>query len=490
MGTVGDLLKRSGFYLIASVGTLIAGLISFPLFTRIFDKADYGVMSLTVTILLAGVATTKLGLQQSVIRLWTQKEGEHGALVRTFAVTQAALGLAVAGLIAIVALSLGFLLPHGLAIPLAVAASLVPIRALYSLVQSLLRTRDKSVSYVVIAMANQFGGLGLAILAVVVLDLGLPGFYGAFILAEGSTVVIALIIAGRGAGVWRSAFSKKLLWEGVHFGFPLIIFEIGVVLLHSGDRFILESYWDLETVGAYAVAFNLAWQVQSLLALPLDLAATPLLARIYDKEGPEKAAEFLARATRAFWTIAAPVVAGLYAVGEDLMLILAGPKYQDASHLLPILIAGFLVFSSRILLAAGLFLAKRTMWMATLAAAGAILNIGFNLAMVPRWGAEGSAAATLIAQVLLIAMLTWAARSVLKFDIGLFALVRACAGAALMALAVRALPLSHETAHAGQAAIRLAVRVAVGAAVYAAWVLLTDSEVRGVLGRVLGRRTA
>ncbi len=486
--SLGDFLKRSGHYLIGTAATVLSGLISYPLFTRVLEKSDYGAMGLIMVILLGGVAASKLGLQQSVVRMWSLHESEAASLVRTIASTMLVVGVAAAIIIGAAGLLGRGFLPEKLALPLAIAGLLVPIRAMYSLCQNLLRSRDKSLAYAAVALVNQFGGLAGAITAVTVLKLGLPGFYGAFVITEGLTVLAAMALVTRGLPGAPGKFNSKMLREGLHFGVPLIVFEFGVVLLATSDRFVLEAYWDLETVGLYTVAFNLAWQLQSLLVLPIELAALPMVSRLYDKEGRQAAEEFLAKAIRFFWMIAAPVVAGMWAVRKDLVVLLASDRYVEAATVAPVLLAGFLVFGARAFLAAGLFVTKKTLRMGTVAAIGAILNLGLNLLLVPRYGGEGSATATLIAQALIIVTLTVMARKELSFPIGFFALGRAMVGATGMALAVMAIPMRHGASSAKEAALHLVIRVGAGAIVYAAWVLATDGEVRGLIGRRLLRR--
>ena len=485
MSTVGDFLKKSSHYLIGTAATLVSGLISFPLFTRMLSQDDYGVMALIAGVMLGGIAATKLGLQNSIIRMWSLHEAEGGALVRTFAVAQSLVGAICAAVVGAVALGILSFEGGSLALPLAIASLLIPIRALYSLTQSLMRSRDKSLAYAAIAVCNQFGGLACAIVAVVTLKLGLAGFYGAFAIAEGLTVGIALWLSARGSGALHARFSRPLLVEGLRFGVPMIAFELGVVMLVTSDRFVLDYFWDHRTVGLYAVASSLAMQLQYLMVFPIELAALPMLSRIYDKEGREKTQEFLGRAIKLWWTGAAPVVAGLWAVRRDLMVLLASPKYAEASALTPILLGAFLIFGSRPFLAAGLFLTKKTMRMAAIAAAGAVLNLGLNIALVPRWGSHGSAVATLISVTAIVAVLAWAARAELPFALGWFSLGRAAVGATGMALAVMQLPLSDATGPLS-AASHLGLRVAAGGAIYAIWVLVTDPELR----RVVTRRAA
>jgi len=62
------LLVHTSHYSIASALTMVAGLISFPLLTRIFSVAEYGVMNLITASLSVATAFGKFGIQHSIVR--------------------------------------------------------------------------------------------------------------------------------------------------------------------------------------------------------------------------------------------------------------------------------------------------------------------------------------------------------------------------------------------------------------------------------------
>jgi O-antigen/teichoic acid export membrane protein len=62
------LFVQASHYSVANLLTTAAGLITFPLMTRIFTVADYGVMNLISATLTVSVALGKFGVQHSIIR--------------------------------------------------------------------------------------------------------------------------------------------------------------------------------------------------------------------------------------------------------------------------------------------------------------------------------------------------------------------------------------------------------------------------------------
>src|SRR5690242_17842047 len=66
------LAVQTSHYGVTSAMTMLAGLVSFPLLTRVFSVADYGVMNLVAATVTISVALGKLGVQHSILRYWSE----------------------------------------------------------------------------------------------------------------------------------------------------------------------------------------------------------------------------------------------------------------------------------------------------------------------------------------------------------------------------------------------------------------------------------
>jgi O-antigen/teichoic acid export membrane protein len=478
MGALGSVFRRVGHYATASVVSILCGLISYPLFTRKLDVEDYGAMGLIQVILLAGVAGAKLGLQNSIIRLWPiydREETSRARFASPYFYSGLGLGTAAAVGCVTVTLALRGVLPHRLVWPLSIAALLIPVRALFSFAQNFLRARERSRSYALVSVGNAVRGLGRAALLVLVIN---PRIM---------VIGLALRFSFAGMPLRRHDFDWSLVREGVWFGAPLILFEFSSILLGMGDRFIIEGFSGERQLGFYTAAYSLAWQIASVYTFPVDMAVVPTYTNLYEKQGPEAARVFLGRGTRLYYLCALPVIAGLWAVREDIIIVFASDKYREAQSVLPILIAGFLVYGARSFLGAGLFLARQSRLTGFIALGGALLNVLLNLLLVPRYGINGSAVATSLGMLLTVAAITGAARRAFAFDLGLGRLLFYALGAAAMGYVVSlvrfAAPDGGFAQHLGQ----LAVRITLGVLLYASFALATEREARAVIGQALAR---
>src|ERR1700749_798868 len=62
------LMVQTSHYGLTSLFNMVAGLVTFPILTRLFSVADYGTMTLIAATLTVSVAVAKVGVQHSIVR--------------------------------------------------------------------------------------------------------------------------------------------------------------------------------------------------------------------------------------------------------------------------------------------------------------------------------------------------------------------------------------------------------------------------------------
>ena len=73
---LGKLLMHLKNYSLGSILVTGAGLISFPIFTRLLSTDEYGLLSLIAVTITFLVAIGKLGLQNPIVRFYSDAESE------------------------------------------------------------------------------------------------------------------------------------------------------------------------------------------------------------------------------------------------------------------------------------------------------------------------------------------------------------------------------------------------------------------------------
>jgi O-antigen/teichoic acid export membrane protein len=286
------------------------------------------------------------------------------------------------------------------------------------------------------------------------LGLGLVPLYGVRVVAAALTVGLLVGHAAQAVGVrsWRVA--PRELWELLGSGraFGATVF-FGAIYAQA-DLLLLEALRDEIEVARYAAPASVLLQL-ALVANIVSRGVYPRLAQLAAE--PVAAGGLLVLQTRVLLVGAFPIAVGGAVVAADLIPWLFGEAYTDA--VLPFLLLVLAVPVRFLNSGFGLALTAldRQRRRAQIDMAGAFLNVGANLLVIPTWGAEGAAVITLGTDLFLCAALRW--------ELG-----RALPGVVLWRGAVP--PLVASLFMAGvvwwAAPLHVAVRLVIGAVVFAA----------------------
>ena len=435
------MLRDLGNYFAGRVVLLLLGLISFPLMARLLSVQDFGSVSLVLRGVMLCTVLSKCGLQHAAARFF-----EHGAESKapeqqdffstlTFGPLFTSAFLAAICWLTLFALRLRFS-DRGLFLCLCVAPGLVIARTLQTVMLTLWRNEGRSRLHTALetsAKVLTLGGLALMFCT----GMHSPMLVLATLLAcEGCVVLLQWIMLRREKQIRAAAVSRNIMRQSLAFGAPLILYELSSLVLDSGDRVLIRVYAGGVALGLYSAAYNIAGYVQDALMTPLNLAITPIYMRIWRQQGSEATQAFLSRALTWF-AVAAFAVTGLVSVtSSDVIVLLASRRFAEAHRLLPVLVPGLMLYAVHIFLNVGLILSKRTMLMAGMVSASAVLNLLLNLLLIPHYGSLGSAWATLLSDAVFVGWLAWVNRKLLPLRVGYRVVAESAFAAALTAWAV------------------------------------------------------
>ena len=480
-------------YLSGRVVLLVLGFASFPLLTRMLSVPEYGVLSLTLRVVLVLTVFSKCGFQYSVNRFYheTIADGSPAAYRRYYS-TLVFVPVAIALTVAV--LYLGFLL---LAYPhihdelmrscFLLAPLLVLVRVLQSLLLAFLRNEGKSRLHSIFEVATK----ALTLAALICLFLspyhGAVSFLAASVASEAVIVLLQLRSLLKMNVLHIPSVDWTLARISLAFGVPLIAYEFASVVLDSGDRFLVQHFLGDAQLGYYSAAYNIGSYFQDIVMSPMNLAFLPIYMRLWTHEGPEPTRKFISNALTWFLVAISFITCMTLLCSRNVIILLASRRYLEAHLLLPILIPSLMLYATHIFLNAGMIFTKRTGLMAKLVAVSAIANIGLNLFMIPRFGILGAAWATMIAYSLLILMMAWLNQRILplSLDLPLLGCSLLAAGATYLAVG-RIAPIN--------VLLSLAARVSAGTVLFALLLALLSGRVRslirlGAARLVRGRKT-
>lgn len=262
----------------------------------------------------------------------------------------------------------------------------------------------------------------------------------------------------------------RWLWPLLAFSAPLIAQQLSTFVLNSSDRLVIQRLLGAVAVGRYQVSYNLA----GLGVLLVSAVASVWIARLLVVD-PALHSDLLREVRLRLSAVMAPVMLALAFTTPLLLRIWAPDSFRPAG------LTGVTVWVSLATAPAAavavyfqaLMIRNHTAWIAILTGASALLNVALNLALVPRFGISGSAAATLVSY----GALSFSARIRTRGVVGPLPLLRRLP----MALAAAASAGSGFIGIAGRAAL---LRSGVGLVCVLWFVLVVGTLLRGNGGPV------
>jgi O-antigen/teichoic acid export membrane protein len=481
------LLGHASNYALASVLVTLAGVISFPIFTRIFSVSEYGLLNLVSSMLGLMVGLGKLGLQTSTIRFFAEVEGGKSDLTEDAFISTALLGMVVAGACATIAVVLfSELVPgwfwsdprlRGLMI---LTSVLVLVRVVDSCLVNVLRAQERSGVYGIYIVARRYGGLAIILLVIFNMLPGLRGFYVGTITAEALALVTLAWFVLRGRTIRLRNYSPKLMRAMLAFGLPMAAYEMSSLLLAQGDRYVIQGLLGGAALGVYSAAYNFSEYVQAALLFPFSMAMAPMLTRAWEREGSTATRHFIEHALHFYILAVGAVLFGMAAVGGEALELLASKKYVPGAVIIPWVMLGMALDGANGMLGAGLYLNKKAKTVMALVICATVVNLGLNFALVPRQGILGAALATLITYFGLTTAMARFSRRYLNIQIPWLHALKACAcGLAMYAVTAQ---IEHHTL-----IVSVGLKVVGAGLTYLVLVLAFDRRSREAIASILDR---
>ena len=203
-------------------------------------------------------------------------------------------------------------------------------------------------------------------------------------------IYVFTIIRGRG-------ISLKYLKYALVISFPMIWHSIAIHLLASGDRIVITKLLGSEANGLYTVAFTTG-TIASALWNAMNSAWSPWSTEKMNSGDTET----MKKASRVYLLLFAFVVLWLLLLTPEILLLMGGREYSEAVFVLPPVIVGCLCqFVYSFYVNAEFYLKKQTrIAVATMIAA--VLNLGLNYLLIPRFGYIVAAYTTLFGYLFLL----------------------------------------------------------------------------------------
>jgi O-antigen/teichoic acid export membrane protein len=413
-GEVKSLVKHGAVY---TVGTVLRQLVSFlliPLYTNYLTPAEYGIlelMGLTVDIVAIFVA---VAMTMAVMRFYhkydtteAQNRAVSSALIGTVTLMAVATAICFAlssQISSLVFDSTEYTFYFQLMFGSMFFTSGIEIPMVFY------RARLRSLAVVILSLVKLVIQLSLNIYFLVVLDKGVEGVLYSGVISAALISAYMVVTTFREVGIH---FSWPQYKEMLLFGAPLLVADLSIFALTYADRYFLNHYSDLTSVGLYSIASKFAIVVSLLFSSPFRAIWG---VQMYEFAKQDNRAELFGRVATYFLMGALAISLALSVFTKDVLRVMSEESFWSAYHLVPVLCITFVLKGLIAITGAGILIKSKTKYKAISTAVAMIVALLLNYLMIPRWGGYGAAAAGLFAAAVRLGIDAFYSQRLLRVD--------------------------------------------------------------------------
>ncbi|MFH0778109.1 MAG: oligosaccharide flippase family protein [Candidatus Eisenbacteria bacterium] len=399
------LRRLAQFTVIYGIGEMANYALAFllvPIYTRILSPSQYGVLEVfNRTLEVLGIFAA-VGIGMAAMRSYFGREnGEGGAKVFSsgmiFAVVNSLWIVLILSAFAgnISELLLG---TRDYAPLFRLTFSILVFEQGFGLVRTYLKTTGRPRAFSVLSVSKYALTLGLIIALL---------FYWA---RDVKSVLVATLAANviffiPSALVLLSRIGYSISWPALKrmlsFGLPFVPGGLLLFVLNSADRFLLIAMVGQDEAGLYALGYRIALVPIMLLLAPFQAAWGPfMMEKGETSEGPRLFARILSYLIAAYCVVS--LALALFA--EEAVRVVASPAFAESYRVIPLVLLGYAFWVVSIILDAGIYITRKTVFKPLVLAAGAGTNIALNLLLIPRFGMMGAAYSTVAGFLVFVAL--------------------------------------------------------------------------------------
>jgi O-antigen/teichoic acid export membrane protein len=227
---------------------------------------------------------------------------------------------------------------------------------------------------------------------------------------------------------WRKG---RALWRPLmRIAVPLGIASLLITVYYQIDAVLLLQLSTAREAGIYGAAYRF---LSPLLFLPAAVMSSffPVLSAVYEDD-PERVHRLVQRAAELMAVISLPILAVTIALSGQIVDLLYGAEFARTAEVLPILMIALVSICFGTLAGFLAPLLNLNWRLALYSGIGAIANIVLNVVLIPRYGALGSAWATVATEILTMVLMLGTALVALHLRVQPWRLLGTLAVAAAM----------------------------------------------------------
>ena len=407
-----DLLKKFFSFSIGSYISLIIGIFSLPITTRIILPEQYGIFSFFLLIINLGSLLLTLGLDQGFVRYFYEEKNKSSLLynclkypILMWCVLSMIIFLNKEKLSFFVYnennIEMLFILILGLFISILKTFSFLIVRMnqkgfKYSLLQIL----EQSFNFILIFIAYRIYKNSYKVLVI------------SYFLSILSVTLISILLEKEMWKIKKIQNSTTDISSLLKYSLPFVMTFSLSWIFSSSDKLIIKKYSNLEELGLYAIAFTVI-KLFNIVQTGFTLFWVPVAYERYSQESENK--KFFKQVFNIISFIML-LLAIIVLISKNLIILLLGEKYYSASMIIPCLVFMPIMYTVSETTVLGINFSKKTKYHIIISLCVAIFNIIGNIILVSKFGARGAAISTGVAYILFFTLRTYFAKRLIDYS--------------------------------------------------------------------------
>lgn len=404
-GSAGDLFGRGMIYVVVWSMQMVVATVVSPVLAHVLPVAAFGSLAAAIALYQLLLIVIVFGLDQALAVQRVEDVDDDGR----------ARGLVASGMVASLVVTaiaaatsswwgpeLGFTSQHLLLLTLGWTLPGAAVLLVLSLLQAEDRLRRFAIVSLISTVGSQLVGIGLLF----VVGRTAETYAIGGVVGQCTALVVGLVwVHPR----WRGIVDLESLRRAVQLGLPLVLTSLSDYVLNAGDRFLIQRWLGAVQVARYQVAFTVG-NVVTLLLTFTNRAWLPRLKSIVDAD--ERWA-VIGRSRDGVYVLAGWAAFGVTVAAPALLRVFAPASYD----LGPLVTVVALVSLGALPVAAAVASGQQLVtirWSAPLAwgaLTAVAVKVVATVALLPLWGIDGAALATLLALLAQAVVLRFAVAS-------------------------------------------------------------------------------
>ncbi len=399
-----DIIRLSKQTIVYGIGYVAARMINFlllPFYSYHITPEEYGVVSLVYAFIAFLNIFYHYGLESAFLRFYTKSDEEGKKEVFTtvyssLVITSVAFSLII--FLAAPAIAKGIL--HSLVYTnvIRMTAGILFLDSMFLIPLHYLRINNKAAIFTTITLINVLINVSLNIILIRYKGMGIEAVFISNLVASCFSFLVLLPVVVKN---WNGKYSGGLWKKLILFGLPFVPSGLSSMLIELSDRFMLEWMRGMEDVGLYSAGHKLGIFMM-LIVMAFRFAWQPFFLQ---KQNDPNAPELFSKIMTWFVFLMTLVFLGVsFFIKEIVALEIFGrhiiaESYWSGIVVVPLILAAYLFNGIYINFHPSIFYTGKTWVISIVVGIAALINIGFNLILIPNVGMIGAGISSLSAYV-------------------------------------------------------------------------------------------